>query len=84
MGALAHLDVAGGASQNLVVTALAPLAAVAVVVWLALSFAPERASAVLARLPRAATVVTWTALAFVAFGVVRVLPIDQLRWLRSG
>lgn len=81
---LTHLDLVGAAGQNLLVTLLAPLAGVALLVWLALSLDPARTAAVGRRLPRAAAVVALLAVAFVVFGVVRDLPIASVHWLRSG
>ena len=81
---LVHLDVAAAAGQHLLVVALAPLVAVAVLAWLISALRPARWPRLRARLPRAATIAAWVGLAFVVFGVLRVLPVDSLRWLRSG
>ena len=81
---LVHLDLGAAAGQNLLVVALAPLVAVAVVAWVVGSLGPTRWPRLRARLPRAPTIAGWVGLAFVAFGVLRVLPVDSLRWLRSG
>ena len=81
---LVHLDLGAAAGQNLLVVALAPLVAVAVLVWVIGTLRPTRWQHLRARLPRAATIAAWVGLAFVAFGLLRLLPVGSLQWLRSG
>lgn len=79
---LAHLDVAGAASHNLLFAVAAPLLVVGWVAWVAASLGhPLRWPPPLPRpLPRAATVAFWVLVT--AFGVARNVP--ALSWLASG
>ena len=55
------------------------MVAVAVLAWVIGALRPTRWQRLRARLPRAATIAAWVGLAFVAFGVLRVLPVDSLQ-----
>ena len=75
---LAHLDLAGAASHNLLFTLAAPVLVVAWVAWLATSLGhPPRWRR---PLPRGATVAFWVVVA--VFGVARNLP--AFAWFASG
>lgn len=79
---LAHLDLVGAASHNLLFTVAAPLLVVAWVAWLASSLGhPLRWPPPVPRpLPRAAVVAFWVLVT--AFGMARNLP--SFSWLASG